>query len=47
MHAGALAIIRISDQKYQIPSFQYDKEGGVGEFLWTHTTASMGIGKFS
>jgi len=23
---------------------QYDKEGGVGEFLWTHTTASMGIG---
>jgi len=23
---------------------QFDKEGGTGEFLWTHTTASMGIG---
>jgi len=23
---------------------QYDREGGCGEFLWTHTTASMGIG---
>ena len=47
MHAGALTIASNPDQKYQIPSFQYDKEGGVGEFLWTHTTASMGIGKFS
>ena len=26
--------------------FQFDKEGGTGEFLWTHTTASMGIGEF-
>ena len=25
--------------------FQFDKEGGTGEFLWTHTTASMGIGQ--
>ena len=24
--------------------FQYDKETNQGEFLWTHTTASMGIG---
>ena len=47
MHAGALAIISNSDQKFQIPFLQYDKEGGVGEFLWTHTTASMGIGKLS
>jgi len=23
---------------------QFDKEAGAGEFLWTHTTASMGIG---
>ena len=23
---------------------QYDKESCQGEFLWTHTTASMGIG---
>ena len=28
-----------------ILSFQFDKEGGTGEFLWTHTTASMGIGE--
>ena len=24
--------------------FQYNKDSKHGEFLWTHTTASMGIG---
>ena len=33
-----------TDKLFLIDRFQYNNDHKRGEFLWTHTTASMGIG---
>lgn len=36
--------VTVQTNLFLIPCFQYNNDHKRGEFLWTHTTASMGIG---